>query len=468
MVDEIANWTYQEITQTRNIPTIEMLVKVFIETAQKCKVANIYRSSMTFAFYHGGIMYETPRNGFSSLVENVCGVEKGFDNASTYHDAEARGYVSASNYNRGCKNGYETQEDLLNAEKLGFDGVWNKHFSKIFTDYEKRNIKQQNDAFIYYMAKERGYADCQEFVEGHGYENVDLFREVKAAMTRGFKSKDDYLDAKKSGFVEASEYYSAKELNIKIKQNYDLYISLKQIKESIGYDSIHEAHLYYYISGMPRNKKLWDEFHEVSNIFLIEEPVKHSFYDRKNIMMPEWYKVTIRAEPDLKLKVATDSKLHELGIYDGEVEVFERKHVSRDVNRSVLVDGSNVAWAGSKRNNGDKPHAVNIVDYLTELGHKDILAISDAALRHQIVDKDVYDRLLKDGKIQEAPAKTDADSFIINYAKEKSAVIITNDTFRDWKEKDAWVKNNIDKIRRPFMIIDGKITLDESLENRPV
>jgi len=67
---------------------------------------------------------------------------------------------------------------------------------------------------------------------------------------------------------------------------------------------------------------------------------------------------------------------------------------------------------------------------------------------------------MKNDLIKQSPARTSADNFIIKYAKEKNAIIISNDTFSDWKEKDAWVKLNIDKYRIPFMIIDGIVKFD--------
>ena len=36
--------------------------------------------------------------------------------------------------------------------------------------------------------------------------------------------------------------------------------------------------------------------------------------------------------------------------------------------------------------------------------------------------------------------------------------IISNDTFNDWKMKDSWIAENIDRIRIPFMIEGDKVT----------
>ena len=127
-------------------------------------------------------------------------------------------------------------------------------------------------------------------------------------------------------------------------------------------------------------------------------------------------------------------------------------------NKIVVLDGSNIAYGSS-----DKAFAQNIkfmIDALKKKGFIKFIVIVDASLRHKIEDKRIYNELMKDGLIKQSPARTSADKFIIEYAKEKNAIIISNDTFSDWKMEDAWVKLNIDKYRTPFMIIDGIVKFD--------
>ncbi|MEO5570415.1 MAG: hypothetical protein ABIS37_05765, partial [Bacteroidia bacterium] len=66
----------------------------------------------------------------------------------------------------------------------------------------------------------------------------------------------------------------------------------------------------------------------------------------------------------------------------------------------------------------------------------------------------------------EAPAATPADEFLIDNAHKEKCYIVSNDTFRDWKKKDSWTAENIDRLRIPFMIVQGNVTLllkDKSL-----
>ena len=95
----------------------------------------------------------------------------------------------------------------------------------------------------------------------------------------------------------------------------------------------------------------------------------------------------------------------------------------------VLVDGSNVAHSSE----GDQPELSNIVavcDKLREEGYEPVVVV-DAALRHQIDDRGGYERMVDDGSIKQAPAGTDADYFILSFARELDAAIVSNDRFKD-------------------------------------
>jgi len=95
----------------------------------------------------------------------------------------------------------------------------------------------------------------------------------------------------------------------------------------------------------------------------------------------------------------------------------------------VLVDGSNVAHSTE----GEKAQLVNILavrEKLTEEGLEPVVVV-DAALRHQIDDRAGYEQLVEQGVVRQAPAGTDADYFILTFARELDARIVSNDRFRD-------------------------------------
>jgi hypothetical protein len=98
----------------------------------------------------------------------------------------------------------------------------------------------------------------------------------------------------------------------------------------------------------------------------------------------------------------------------------------------ALVDGSNVAHSGE----GERARLQNIdivVEKLIEEGYRPIVVV-DAALRHQIDNRPLYEQQVGDGKIRQAPAGTDADYFLLAFARELDASIVSNDRFRDRQE----------------------------------
>ena len=126
----------------------------------------------------------------------------------------------------------------------------------------------------------------------------------------------------------------------------------------------------------------------------------------------------------------------------------------RPQSERVIVDASNVAHSTEKMS--ARLANVRLVrDRLTEDGLTPIL-VADAALRHQIDDPDGYEVLVKVGEIQQAPAGTDADYFILTFARELDASVLSNDRFKDRIAHFPEVKERI--IR--YMIVANEVVLE--------
>ena len=126
----------------------------------------------------------------------------------------------------------------------------------------------------------------------------------------------------------------------------------------------------------------------------------------------------------------------------------------------VLVDGSNVAHSSE----GDQPELSNIVavcDKLREEGYEPVVVV-DAALRHQIDDRGGYERMVDDGSIKQAPAGTDADYFILSFARELDASIVSNDRFRDRQKVFPEAAKRL--IR--YMVVKGEVVLERRVGRR--
>ena len=126
----------------------------------------------------------------------------------------------------------------------------------------------------------------------------------------------------------------------------------------------------------------------------------------------------------------------------------------------VLVDGSNVAHSIE----GEPPPVANLMvvrEKLREEGLEPII-VADAALRHQIDDQQCYEKMIDDGMVRQAPAGTDADYFILSFARELNACVVSNDRFRDRIKQFPEIRDRV--IR--YMIVQDEVVLERRTHRR--
>ena len=129
-------------------------------------------------------------------------------------------------------------------------------------------------------------------------------------------------------------------------------------------------------------------------------------------------------------------------------------------SKMVIIDGSNVAHSSE----GEVALLDNIrlvQDKLREEGLEPVVLV-DAALRHQIDKENEFEQLVEDGTIKQAPAGTDADYFILSFARELNADIVSNDRFRD--RMDAFPETRERMIR--YMIVNGEVVFERRNKRR--
>jgi len=137
----------------------------------------------------------------------------------------------------------------------------------------------------------------------------------------------------------------------------------------------------------------------------------------------------------------------------------QRSAERADGRKLALVDGSNVAHFGADR--ARLRNVLCVRDKLVEEGYEPII-VADAALRHQIDDADGYERLVQSGSVQQAPAGTDADYFILSFARELDASIVSNDQFRDRSRQFSEVRKRVVR----FMIVQGEVVFERRTHKR--
>jgi hypothetical protein len=134
--------------------------------------------------------------------------------------------------------------------------------------------------------------------------------------------------------------------------------------------------------------------------------------------------------------------------------------MSEGERKVAIIDGSNVAHSTE----GDAAHLANIMlvrEKMEEEGYEPIVVV-DAALRHQVDDRREYEEMVEDGTLRQTPAGTDADYFILSFARELDAVVVSNDRFRDREKAFPEARDRV--IR--FMIVAGEVVLERRTKRR--
>jgi hypothetical protein len=131
--------------------------------------------------------------------------------------------------------------------------------------------------------------------------------------------------------------------------------------------------------------------------------------------------------------------------------------------KAVVVDGANVAYAELSKEG--QPKISNIVAVRRALQEKgyDCVIVVDASLRHEIDDPDQLEGLVDQQAVQQAPAGTDADYFVLETAEELDAQVVSNDEFRGYRDRFPWIERR----RVPLMLVNGEVELYEPDLQRP-
>lgn len=126
----------------------------------------------------------------------------------------------------------------------------------------------------------------------------------------------------------------------------------------------------------------------------------------------------------------------------------------------VVVDGSNVAHAVEGA--GARLEHIRVVcRKLQDEGFRPLVLV-DAKLRHEIDEPAEYEALVEKGMIRQAPAGTDADYFILSFAREFDARVVSNDRFRDREEAFPEIVESV--IR--FMVVEGEVVLEKRADRK--
>ncbi|MEG3224069.1 MAG: Zc3h12a-like ribonuclease [Methanobacteriales archaeon Met13] len=129
----------------------------------------------------------------------------------------------------------------------------------------------------------------------------------------------------------------------------------------------------------------------------------------------------------------------------------------------VIVDAANVAHYGKKEDKPSLDKIILAVEVLEKMGYQPVL-IADASLRHEIDQKEEFKQMVDGGKIQEVPAGTAADHYILNRAEEEDAKILSNDVFREYADEFQDIKSR----RLPYTFKGGSIIIGSAAKPKKI
>lgn len=470
-MSKATKFEYVDIEEMQNFPLIEVKdINGFIRLADSLHSKIIFKTethsangkdatTSDFLIVDKNLCFKLKCNDYKNLDDYEEAVGKLFPNAIDYYEAKKGGYFTYKEFDDCRRTGIVDRTIYQKAQKLGFVDNYERFLEKVeknkntlpsIYSFEKFDTAMK----IYEYAMTNGFKDYGDFDKAFflGFTSQFIYEEAKG---KGFTYAEDYNNAFKMGFHSQKEYLEAKQLKIPNKIEFDKYSSLKNSSKNgtIGYD---EIQLIKILKTHSESKKL--TLKKIKE--LLEKDQEEMKFERDGAkILPDWYVQRIDKEENLKLFLKDTKDLKEYGFYDKEGEYFEISRISKDI---IYVDGSNVAYNSSNRDDRQKPklkHIKDLADELIKMRFMEIRVIADASLRHKLEDKEKLDDLKKVVKYMEAPANTTADEFLLECLKKEKCYLVSNDTYKDWKVKDAWVAENVDGLRIPFMIDNGKVTL---------
>ncbi|MGL2962504.1 NYN domain-containing protein [Flavobacterium sp. RSB2_4_14] len=437
----------------QNIATkIEILhIADFCQLIEKHHIKEVFllEREDSFAIAYHNFLLTISRSGYKNLEDYRIAVLNNFEQAIDYYEAQSLNIKTNESYQLMKNCGVQDPELFKIMESKNFMEGYNR-----FVDYLKENknttLSFKNPHELYTFAKENHFETFDQFFESfqNGFTNL---LDHSIAKERGFSLASEYNEALEKGFKDYEIYKEAKDLGIESINEYEKKYHLENDDENCIHD---QKVLLLLLNKIDQGKKV--SFNKLKSLF--EEELKH--YSNSNHEFPSWFKVTLKDDDSLIEFLTKNEKAIKIGDYDSDGEFFEIKPLN---DRNVVIDASNVAH-NSQGSGDSKPHLQNIitmVKFLKKKGFTEIVVIADASLRHKVDDNEKLEELENETTYIVAPAETSADTFLLSMVKSKHCLLISNDTFREYKMKDTWLAANIDYFRLTFMITQDGVIMPE-------
>ncbi|MES2619675.1 MAG: hypothetical protein V4615_02405 [Bacteroidota bacterium] len=463
-------YDYYAVTIRRAEQILEMhSLKDFISYAQaghirQIMLANDFESGAPgFALASKGALYFCASRGFKTLEDFETAEENKFPDAATFYLALENNCATYAEYQTALADGIT---DAALFEKIKTGGYVEGF--KIFDEQRKQNTALPpletiaNVKALFDFATEKGFTDFRHFMKVWQAGFTDPL-EYQMAIEKGLDNSLDYEIFMKGGFSVIEEYKLAKPLGITTIDELFQYLNLNA--STFAGSTFDELLLINIISKLDNDSKT--EFNKLYDFFLKSEDEYKRPNDKGEFKLPKWFTKGLRTEKDVVDFLINSDQVKLFGTFHSANRVFETIHIKR---RTVVVDGSNVAYNSNMADRKRLAYGAELKNILIlvkklkeEYNFEDIHVMSDFNLIHKVKDKEFLREIKTLCKYSETPSGTPADLFLINHVKRHHCLLVTNDTFKDWKLNDKWIEDNIDFYRLKFML-NGNIVVLPHME----
>jgi len=141
------------------------------------------------------------------------------------------------------------------------------------------------------------------------------------------------------------------------------------------------------------------------------------------------------------------------------IKMIENKQIIPVLNGNpVVVDLDNFLYADKNAKGKCRIENIELLEAtLRKLGYNKIILIVSSYFIKKVDNKRIYERMVKERRINKAPALVDTDWYVIQLAKILDCDILSNDKYRDYW--DEFGKEWIKKKRKTFMIFERKLII---------
>ncbi len=401
---------------------------------------------------HNAIMKHSTE-GYKTLEDFAAADLNLFTDADLYYEAKELGYKRYDDYKLVKETGISNKHIY---DKIKLNG-----FIQGYEEYIKL-AETQNDLPAMNTPISNAF-QLYEFVIKNGF---DKYKDFEEAYLKGFTDKPTYSVATEFGFSNNTDYQLALKLGFRTyleltlaqkhkARDHEDYVRMHELMD-VGdkKNSNDEKLLMVLLSKIEQGKRI--SLNKLYDLFL---KTINEYNYKDTLALPEWFTKQFDSKENFVAFLTKDS-LRPYGNYDEDGEFFQ---INKMQDREVILDASNVAHntKGGTQNKPTVSNMLKMVAFLKGHGFTKISVLADASLQHKLADADKLKELEKQVDYRTAPAETSADNFIINYVKSKHCLLVSNDTFKDWKNLDPWVANNIDFYRLSFMIKENEVLMPD-------